>query len=146
MNRIRVVAADEDRRVAVALEQLAELLLRDPREHRRIGDLVAIQVQDRQDGAIAARVQELVRVPARSQRPGLGLAVPDDAEDNQVRVVEGRTVGVHQRIAELPAFVYRSWRLGCDVARYAAWKRELPEQLLHAGRGRARIPRRPLKR
>ena len=43
----RIVAFDEIRLVAVALEKVFELLPRNPRQDRRIGDLVAIQVQDR---------------------------------------------------------------------------------------------------
>ena len=64
----RVVARHEARRVAVALEQRAQLVLGDPREHRRVGDLVAVEVQDRQHRAVAPRVEELVRVPARRER------------------------------------------------------------------------------
>ena len=59
------------------------------------------------------------------QRAGLGLAVADDAGDDQVRVVEGRAVGVRQRVAELAALVDRAGRLGRDVAGDAAGEREL---------------------
>ena len=123
---------DEARRVAVALEQRAQLVLGDAGQHRRVGDLVAVEVQDRQHGAVARRVEELVRVPARGQRPGLGLAVADDAADEQVRVVERGAVGVHERVAELAALVDRARRLGRDVARDAAGEGELAEQLAHA--------------
>ena len=47
VDRLGLVALDEARRVAVALEQRAQLVLADPREHRRVGDLVAVEVQDR---------------------------------------------------------------------------------------------------
>ena len=90
-------------------------------------------MQDRQDGAVAAGVQELVPVPARRERPGLGLAVPDDAGDEQVGVVERRSEGVRQRVPELAAFVDRPRRLGRGVARDPAGKGELPEQLAQAG-------------
>ena len=46
-------AGDDDRLPAVALEQRDQLLLGDPREHGRVRDLVAVQVQDRQHGAVA---------------------------------------------------------------------------------------------
>ena len=39
---------EEERLVAVAAQQRRELVLRDPREHGRVRDLVAVQVQDRQ--------------------------------------------------------------------------------------------------
>ena len=63
--------------------------------------------------------------------PGLGLAVADDARDDQVRVVERRAVGVREGVAELAALVDRAGRLGRDVARDAAREAELLEQLLH---------------
>ena len=89
-------ALDESRRVPIAFEQAPELISRDPREHRRVGDLVAVQVEHRQHRAVARRVQELVRVPARGQRTGLRLAVADHAQRQQVRVVQDRAVGVEQ--------------------------------------------------
>ena len=82
---VGLVPLDEVRRVAVAAEELLQLLVADPGEDAGIGDLVAVQVQDRQDHAVGHRVQELVGVPARRQRPGLRLAVADDAGDDQVR-------------------------------------------------------------
>ena len=84
----------------------------DPGQHRRVGDLVAVQVEDRQHRAVPRGVEELVRVPARGQRARLGLAVADHAADQQVRVVERGAVGVQQRVAELAALVDRARRLG----------------------------------
>ena len=121
-------ALDESRRVPVAFEQAPELINRDPREHRRVGDLVAVQVEHRQHRAVARRVQELVRVPARGQRTGLRLTVADHAQRQQVRVVEDRAVGVEQGVSKLTALVDRPRRLGCDVARDSSRERELPEQ------------------
>ena len=128
--RILAVEAtgDEQRLPPVALEERHQLLLRDPREHRRARDLVAVEVQDRQHGAVRARVEELVRVPARRQRPGLRLPVADDADDDQLGIVEGRAERVDECVAELAAFVDRARRLGGGMARDAAWERELPEQ------------------
>ena len=54
---------DEPRSMAVALEQLAQLALRYARQHGRVGDLVAVEVEDRQDASVPSRVEELVRVP-----------------------------------------------------------------------------------
>ena len=71
-------------------------------------------------------------MPARRQRAGLGLAVADDAADEQVGVVERGAVGVRERVAELAALVDRAGRLGRDVRRDAARERELPEQLAQA--------------
>ena len=47
------LALDEQRAVAVAGEQLPRAPPRDARQHRRVGDLVAVQVEDRQHGAVA---------------------------------------------------------------------------------------------
>ena len=80
-------------------------------------------------------------MPARRQRAGLGLAVADDAADDEVGVVEGRAVGVRERVAELAALVDRAGRLGRDVARDAARERELAEEPAHPVRvaGDARV-------
>ena len=76
------------RLVSIAAHQRLELVLRDAGEDGRVRDLVAVQVQDRQHCAVGTRVQELVGVPARRERAGLGLAVADDAGNQQVRIVE----------------------------------------------------------
>ena len=101
-------------------------------EHRRPRDLVAVQVQDRQDRAVAHRVQEVDALPRTGERPGLRLAVADDAGDDEVGVVERGAERVHQRVAELAALVDGAGRRHADVARDAAGRRELPEQSLHA--------------
>ena len=128
MHALGLVAGDEDRPPAVTLQQRGELGVGDPRQHRRVRDLVAVQVEDRQDGAVRPRVEELVRVPARRERAGLGLAVADDARDQQLGVVEGRPERVGERVAELAAFVDRAGRLRRGVAGDAARERELPEE------------------
>ena len=63
----RVIAADDHRLMAVATHQLKELALRDAGEHRRVGDLVAVEMKDGQHRTVASRVEELVRVPASRQ-------------------------------------------------------------------------------
>ncbi len=128
VHRLGVVALDEARRVPVALEQRAQLVVGDARQDGRVGDLVAVQVQHREDRPVAGGVDELVRVPARGQRPGLRLAVAHDAQREQVGVVEHRPVGVHERIAQLAALVDRPGRLRRDMRRDAAGVGELAEQ------------------
>ena len=119
--------------MAVALEERDELVRRDAGEDGGVRDLVAVQLEDRQDGAVGRGVQELVRVPARRERPRLGLAVADHAADDQVRVVERGAIRVDQRVAQLAALVDRARGLGRDVAGDAARERELPEQPPEAG-------------
>ena len=123
-----LLALDEQRLPAVPAEERDELVLRDPGEHGRVRDLVAVQVQDRQDGAVGPRVQELVRVPAGGKRASLGLAVAHDAGDDQVGVVEGCAERVDEGISELAALVDRARDLGRDMARDPARERELAEQ------------------
>src|SRR5450759_2346182 len=124
-------AGDHVRRVAVPAHQVEKLRLRDPGEHGRVRDLVAVEVQDRQHDAVGQRIDELVRVPAGRERSGLGLAVADHCGDQEVRVVERRAVRVREGVAELAALVDRSWRLRGDVARDPAREGELPEQTPH---------------
>ena len=104
----------------------------DPSEDARIGDLVAVEVQDRQNHAVCCRVQEFVGMPACRQRSGLRLAVADDTGNDQVRVVEGCSVGVGDSVAELPAFVNGTGRLRGHMAWNAARERELREEPFHA--------------
>jgi hypothetical protein len=125
---LRVVTLDEQRPPPAPLEQCTELAFRNPCEHGRVRDLVAVQVQDRQDGAVGAGAQELRSVPARRERPRLRLAVTDDARDQQVGIVERRAERVRERVAELAAFVDRARGLGRGVTRNAARERELAEE------------------
>jgi hypothetical protein len=128
VHRLRVAAVDPVHRVAVALQQGRQLAVSDPRQHGRAGDLVAVQVQDGEHDTVADRVEKLVRVPARGQGPGLRLAVPDDAADDEVGVVERRSVGVRQRVPELASLVDRPGRLRSHVGGDPAGEGELPEE------------------
>ncbi len=89
-----IVAFDKVGLVAIAPHQLGELLTRDAREQARVGDLVAVEVQDRQYRTVGGGIEELVRVPCGCQRTRLGLAVTDNAGDRKVRVVEHGAVGM----------------------------------------------------
>ena len=51
---VGVRALDDVRRVPVTAHERGELVLADPGEHGGVGDLVAVEVQDRQHGAVAA--------------------------------------------------------------------------------------------
>jgi hypothetical protein len=117
--------------VAVAAHQVVELLVGDAGEHGGPGDLVAVEVEDGEHGAVVDGVEELVRVPARGEGAGLGLAVADDAGGDQVRVVEHGAIGVGEGVAELAPLVDRAGGLGRRVAGDAAGERELFEQAAH---------------
>jgi hypothetical protein len=132
MYGLRFVALHQVRVVSVPVQQGGQLVVADAREHRRVGDLVAVQVQDRQHGAVADRVEQLVDVPRRGQRAGFGLAVTDHAGRDEVGVVQHGSVRVRERIPEFSAFMDRAGRLRCDMGRDAAGERELREEALHA--------------
>ena len=135
VHRLGLVAGHDAGHVAVAGEECCELVPADPREHRRVGDLIAVEVEDRQHRAVAGRIEDLVRVPAGGGRSRLGLAVADDADRQKVGIVENGTAGVKQRVAELAALVDRARRLRDDVARHIAREGEPGEEPLQPGLG-----------
>ena len=126
-----IVALDEVGGPAIAAEEALQLLVGDAREQSRVVDLVAVQVEDRQHGAVAHGIEELVGVPRRGQGARLGLAVSDHHRDEEVGVVERRAEGVGQAVAELAPLVNRSRRLRRAVAADPAREGELPEELAH---------------
>ena len=141
VHRLRLVALDEVGRVSVAAEELIQLLVADPGQNGRVGDLVAVEIQDWQHRAVGRWVQEFVRVPARCKRSSFSLAVADDTGDDQVGVVEGGPIGVRESVAELAALVDRAGRLRRYMAGNAARERKLGEEALHAllARGDVRV-------
>ncbi len=124
----RVVARDPVHLVPVALEQRGELRFGDAGEHRGVGDLVPVEVQDRQHRPIGHGVQELVGMPRGGERSGLRLTVADDAGDEQIGVVESGAICVGERVTELAAFVDGTGGLRGHVGRDAAGERELAEE------------------
>ena len=116
VHRFRVVTLHKVRRPAAAPQVLLQLLGLDPREHRRVGDLVAVQVQYRQHCPVGDRTQELVGVPRGRQRTRLGLAVTDDAGDDEIGIVERGPEGMAERVPEFATFVDRPRSRRCDVA------------------------------
>ena len=132
MHLVGIGAGDLDRVVAISGHQRMQFGVRDPRQHGGIGDLVAVQMQDRQHRAVGRRVEELVAVPGGRQRPGLGLPVADDAGGDQVGIVQHRAVGVRQRVAQFAALMDRARRVRRGMAGDAAGEGELAEQVVHA--------------
>src|SRR5580704_514243 len=114
------MALDEAWSPTTPLQQLHQLLPRDAGQQRGIGDLVAVEMKNRQNGAIARGVQKLVGMPRRGQRPGLRFAVADDASDHERRIVKHGAEGVARRITELAALMNRSRALRGRVTRNAA--------------------------
>ena len=123
----------EVRLVAHALKELGELLVGHAGKDGGVGDLVTVEVQDRQNDTVGCRVHELVGLPRGRERTGLGLAVAHHGHGQQARVVHDGAVGVAERVAELAALVDGAGRLGRKVARDATGIGELAEELLQAG-------------
>jgi hypothetical protein len=105
------VALHEQRLPAVAHHQAIELLLRDARQQGEIGDLVAVEVEHRQYGAVADRVDEFVDVPGGGQRSGLRFAVTHAGQGDQLGVVEHGAAGVGEPIPQFAAPWRRITRL-----------------------------------
>jgi hypothetical protein len=99
-------------------------------EDDRVGDLVAVQVQDRQHSTISARVDELVGVPRGRERSGLCLTVADDTGNHQIGIVQYSAVRVAEGVSELAALVDRAGQLRCHMARTTG-EGELAEQVVH---------------
>ena len=123
---------EEVRVIAHALEELGELVVGDAGEDRGVGDLVAVEVQDRQHDAVGLGVHELVGLPGRGERARLGLTVAHDGDSEQAGVVHDGAVGVGQRVAELAALVDGAGGLGGVVGGDATGVGELAEELLEA--------------
>src|SRR3984893_12971603 len=87
-------------------------------------------MQNREHGTVGARVQELVGMPRRRERPGFRFAIADHASDEQIRVVEYGAERVAERVPELAALMDRPWTLRGRMARNPARKRELRKELL----------------
>src|SRR6202021_4051124 len=72
----------------------------------RAGKLVAIEVQNRKDSAIPHRIKKVNRLPAPFKRTGLRFTVTNYAGNDQIRIVECRSKGMNQRIAELSTLMH----------------------------------------
>ena len=133
MHHLRIVALDEQRIPAATAKELLQFLMLDAGEHRRVADLEAVEVQDRQNRSVRDRIEEFVGLPGGRQGTRFGLAVADDAGDDEPRIVERGAEGVAERISEFAALVNGARRRRRDMARNAARKRELLEQPFHPG-------------
>ncbi len=92
----RIVAFHKIRLVAVSDQQRFQFFVRDAREYCGICDLVTVEVQHRQNGAIANRIQEFVRMPGSCQRTSLGLTIAYRDGDDEIGIVERRAISVRE--------------------------------------------------
>ena len=101
----------------------------DTRKESGIVNLVAVQVKDGQNCAIANGVQELAYVPGCCQRPGLGFAVAYYCRDDQLWVVKGCAAGMRKHVSQFASFVNRTGSFRCTVAADAPGEGKLLEEL-----------------
>ena len=127
-----VVALDKVGLPGAAQEEMFHLLVGHAAEHCGVGDLVAVQVQNGQHGAVALGVQELVGLPAGGQGAGLGFAVAHRHSADEVGVIEHSAEGMGNGIAQLAALVDGARSFGRHMAGDAAGEAELLEQPFHA--------------
>lgn len=124
---------DEAHLVAVAGEERRELLVVHRAVDRALRDLESVDVHDRDHRARLGGVDVLVPMPramneevsgegqggkredTRCGGTGLGFAISDDADDDEVWLVHDSTERDAERVSELATFVDGAWRLGIDV-------------------------------
>src|SRR5215469_1995625 len=87
MHRVKIRSFNKIGGVAVATKQRFEFLVTYPRRDCRIINFIAVQMEYGQNGTVSSRIDEFVRVPGCRQRASLRLAVSDDPNGDQVRVV-----------------------------------------------------------
>ncbi len=132
VHAVGIRAFDEIGRPPVTAEEVLQLFVANAGQKSGIINLVAVQVQDGQHRAIANGVQKFADVPRSGQRSSFGLSIPDDRGDDQVRVVERRTAGMREHVAQFASFVDRTGSLRRAVTSDTAREGELFEELAQA--------------
>ena len=74
-------------------------------QNRRIADLVAVKVQDRQHGTVVDRIEKPIGLPGGGQRTRFRFAVANNAGNDQIGIVKRGPKGVAERVTKLAAFV-----------------------------------------
>jgi len=99
MHDVGVVAFDEIGLPTVADEEAFEFFVRDAREDGGVGDLVAVEMKDGENGAVVNGVEKFVGVPGGGERASLGFTIADNYGDDEVGVIEGRAEAVREAVA-----------------------------------------------
>src|SRR6478609_1729975 len=90
-------------------------------------------MEDWQNSAIGDRIEELVRMPCRSQRPGFGFAIANDTGDDEIGIIKDSTKGMAERITKFAPFMNRARALRRGMAGNTARKRKLKKKLPQPG-------------
>src|ERR1700735_225208 len=104
---IGVVPFDKIGTVAMALEERGQFFVTGACHHGGTGDFITVEMQNRQYGPVSYGIQKLDTLPTSFERAGFGLAIADNASHDQVRIVEGCSEGVDQRVAEFASLMHR---------------------------------------
>ncbi len=131
MHPRRVIALDEMHLVAMPLDDAANGSVSGAAEHGGAADLVTVQVEDGEHGAVAYRVEETDSLPGAGQRPRFRLPVANHGYGQQIRIVEDGAIRMHEHVAKFTALVDRTRGRHADMARHTAGSRELAEQTPH---------------
>ena len=88
-------------------------------------------MQDRQHRAVADRIEELVGMPGRRQRPGFGFAIADHHRHQQVGIIKDGAKGVRDAVPQFAPLVDGAWGLRRAVTADAAGEGEFLEERAH---------------
>src|ERR1022692_4691557 len=97
--------------IPMRVEQRADVVVAGASQHRGATDLVSVELQDREDGAVANGIEKAHALPGPFEGTGLCLTVSDDARHQEVGIVEGRAERVDQGVPEFATLVGGAWRL-----------------------------------
>src|SRR5678815_76981 len=87
-------------------------------------------MEDWQYCSVPFRIEEFVRVPAGRERTSFCLAIADDTNCEETRIVKNCAIRVCDHITELTSLMDGARSFGSDVTGYPTGKRELLEELL----------------
>ena len=127
MHDLRIIALNKVRFVTTPSVQRPQICVAGSSLSSRAGNLVAVEVQNRQDRTVPDGIKKVDRLPASLERAGLGFAVTYYAGNNQIGIVECRAERMNQRLAKFAALVHRVRDVRPAVAWHSARRRELPE-------------------
>ena len=130
---ILVVEASDElvRLIAHAVEELVELFVGDAGQDGRVGDLVAVEVQDRLASIPSVRgLMSLLDCQPVASGPVSASPSPTMAGTNRLGLFITAAVGVGQGVTQLAAFVDGARGFRSVVGRDATRVGELAEELL----------------
>src|SRR5260370_38520280 len=114
VHALRLMALHKIRFVTIPREKLSQLGISQAAEYGWVGDFVAVQVQDRKNGAVANGIQDLVRMPTGREWTRLGFTVTNHAANQEAWVIKGGSACLSNRVSQFTACMNRARRLRGD--------------------------------